>query len=230
MKHINLLVKFVLLRKILRKLGLNPILHKFIYSNNTYEEHFDKLFSSKIEPGFVVYDIGANIGHYSQIYSDLVGDKGRIVAFEPSQKNFQKLQDIMKNHNNVIGVNCAVGAASGEFWLSQGSDEIGATSQILESESGEGNWVSIEPLDTLVIQYGLPNALKIDVEGFELEVLEGGHRVLRDNNIRVIGIEIHTDILNSKGIKNPHEEIKRILKNNGFKITHTDFSHIIGYK
>jgi hypothetical protein len=34
MRHINFLVKFVFLRNILRKLGLNPILHKFIYSNN----------------------------------------------------------------------------------------------------------------------------------------------------------------------------------------------------
>ena len=85
-------------------------------------------------------------------------------------------------------------------------------------------------MDALVIQYGKPNALKIDLEGFELEVLEGGQRVLRDDNTKVIGIEIHTEILNARGIKNSHQKIDRILKNNGFRTTHTDFSHIIGYK
>jgi len=143
MRLINFLVKFVFLRNILRKLGLNPLLHKFIYRNNTYEEHFDKLFAQKIKPGFIVFDIGANIGHYTHFYSNLVGDKGRVVAFEPSDKNFYKLLEFTKNLNNVIGVKCGVGATNSKFWLSQGNDALGATSHILQSESGEGNWIKI---------------------------------------------------------------------------------------
>lgn len=127
-------------------------------------------------------------------------------------------------------MNCGVGATNSKFWLSQGNDALGATSQILESERGEGNWIQIEPLDSLVNQYGKPNALKIDVEGFELEVIKGAQGVLLDHNTKVIGIEIHTEILNARGIKNSHQKIDRILKNNGFKTTHPDFSHIIGFK
>lgn len=93
MRHINFLVKFVFLRNILRSLGLNPLLHKLIYGNNSYEEHFDKLFASKIKPGFIVFDIGANIGHYTRLYSNLVGHKGKVVAFEPSNENFKKCID-----------------------------------------------------------------------------------------------------------------------------------------
>jgi hypothetical protein len=78
-------------------------------------------------------------------------------------------------------------------------------------------------LDSLVNQYGKPNALKIDVEGSELEVLEGAYGVLLDDNTKVIGIEIHTEILNARGIKNSHQRIHGILENNRFITTHSDF-------
>jgi hypothetical protein len=107
-----------------------------------------------------------------------------------------------------------VGAKSSKFWLSQGKDDIGATSRILENESGNGKWISVEPLDSLVCKYGMPNAIKIDLEGFEMEVLEGGKSVLIDDNLRVIGIEIHTEILNKRGILNCHDKIEKILIEN----------------
>ena len=226
----KLISKLEKVRKITRILGLNSIIHKLFYNNNSYEEKFDNFFTSKIEKGSLVYDIGANIGHYSLIYSRLVGENGNVVSFEPSVDNFLKLKSNCLDKKNILNLNLGVGAKSSKFWLSQGKDEIGATSRILEFESGNGNWIEIEPLDSLVDKYGIPNAIKIDVEGFEMEVLEGGKSVLIDDNLRVIGIEIHTEILNKRGIHNCHNKIEKILIESGFKIRHTDFSHIIGYK
>lgn len=82
----NPLTRFNKLRNFTRKLGINPLLHKLIYWNNSYEEKFDKLFSSKLEPGYIIYDIGANMGNYSIIYSKIVGRNGKVIAFEPSIK------------------------------------------------------------------------------------------------------------------------------------------------
>jgi FkbM family methyltransferase len=226
----KLVSKLEKVRKITRVLGLNSFIHKIIYNNNSYEEKFDKFFTSKIEKGSLVYDIGANIGHYSLIYSKLVGENGKVVSFEPSIENFLKLESNCLNNKNILNLNLGVGSKSSKFWLSQGKDDIGATSRIIEAESGIGNWIEIEPLDSLVYKYGIPNAIKIDVEGFEMEVLEGGKSVLVDDNLRVIGIEIHTEILNKRGIHNCHNKIEKILLESGFKIQHTDFSHIIGYK
>jgi hypothetical protein len=132
MRHINFLIKFVFLRTIVRRLGLNPRLHRLIYGNSSYEEHFDKLFASKIKTGFIVFDIGASIGHYTRLFSNLVGEKGLVVAFEPSNGNFKERLEHTENLDNVIiGVNCGVGATNCKFWLSQGKDALGATSQIL---------------------------------------------------------------------------------------------------
>ncbi len=76
------------LRSITRKLGLNHFFFKLFFNRNSYEEHFNKSFSDLLFLNYCVYDIGANIGHYSNKFSNIVGDNGIIVAFEPSSINF----------------------------------------------------------------------------------------------------------------------------------------------
>jgi FkbM family methyltransferase len=220
------------LRKITRTLGLNPMIYKLVYGNNSYEEKFDSFFSSKIFPNNIVYDIGANIGHYAIIYSKLVGELGKVVAFEPSVKNFNLLKDHCKTaqYKNIVNVNAGLGATVSKLFLAQGEDEIGATSIMTQKEIGVGNWIDVLPIDEVVGEYGIPNAIKIDVEGFELEVLEGGSLTLGNPLVKVVGIEIHSEILNKRGIDNCHERIEQILKNHGYKIHYPDFSHIIGYR
>jgi FkbM family methyltransferase len=229
MRYLN---KINFLRKITRKLGLNPIIYKLVYGTNSYEEKFDTFFCSKILKSHIVYDIGANIGHYSLIYSNLVGELGKVIAFEPSVTNFNQLIEQCKQvkYDNIILVNAAIGAAPSKLFLSQGKDEIGATSIMSQNENGLGNWIEVLPLDTVVLEYGIPNAIKIDVEGFELEVLEGGQNILSNDLVRVVGIEIHSEILNKRGIENCHEKIEKILMKHGFRIHYPDFSHIIGYR
>lgn len=95
---------------------------------------------------------------------------------------------------------------------------------------GDGNWVEVFPIDDLINKYCLPNAIKIDVEGFELDVLAGAKSTLANNNVRLIGIEIHTELLNNKGIEDCHAKIESILKEYGFKTKFPDFSHIVGYR
>jgi predicted methyltransferase len=137
----KLLKKLNGLRKITRILGLNPLIYKLVYGSDSYEEKFDSFFSSKITPNSTVYDIGANIGHYTVIYSNLVGEKGKVVSFEPSVKNFNLLKEKCKTaqYNNVIQVNAGLGSTSSKLYLSQGVDDIGATSMMSQKENGAGN-------------------------------------------------------------------------------------------
>jgi hypothetical protein len=101
----KLISKLEKVRKITRILGLNSFIHKLIYNNNSYEEKFDNFFTSKIEKGSLVYDIGANIRHYSLIYSKLVGENGNVVSFEPSIENYLKLESNCLNNKNILNFN-----------------------------------------------------------------------------------------------------------------------------
>ncbi len=220
------------LRRITRVLGFNPFIYKIFYGNYSYEENFDAFFSNKILTGFTVYDIGANIGHYSTLYSKLVGENGKVFAFEPSLKNFQILLEKCNtgSNKNLFSINAGIGSTNSKLFIQQGQDDIGATSKMSQYENGNGNWIQVFTLNSIVSTYGIPNAIKIDVEGFELEVLQGADKILKNDKIKVIGIEIHSEILNNRGVYNCHDRIERILKHNGFKIYYPDFSHIIGYK
>lgn len=226
----NKITKFNLLRKLTRKLGLNSLLFKIIYNGNKYEELYDKFFRSKIKSGFCVYDIGANMGLYSIQFSNIVGSSGKVFSFEPSIINFKKLSNNVNNISNIININNAVGKEVSKLFISQGIDEIGATSKLSESNNGVGNWVDVTTIDELIKKLPIPNAIKIDVEGFEINVLEGARKTLLNPELKVVGVEIHSTILDELGVKKPVKQIEKIFKDSGFILKWTDFSHIVAYR
>lgn len=75
----------------------------------THEPEY-KILHSLINPGDWVLDIGANIGHYTQRLSEIVGDKGRVIAFEPVPTTFALLASNVEcfKHKNVTLINAAV--------------------------------------------------------------------------------------------------------------------------
>ena len=75
-----------------------------------------------------------------------------------------------------------------------------------------------------------PNAIKIDVEGFELEVLQGFGAHLAKVDLRAIGVEIHFSILNARGMPQAPEQIERLLATNGFDVSWPDSSHILALR
>lgn len=100
----------------------------------------------------------------------------------------------------------------------------------MDGEIGSGDWVDVLPLDILVKQQEFPNAIKIDVEGFEVEVLEGALETLKNDKLKVIGIEVHSEILESRNIVNPISRMEKILTDAGFKVKWTDFSHLVALR
>jgi FkbM family methyltransferase len=226
----NTFRNFFFLRKITRKLGLNSIIFKLLYKGNTYEELFDNYFSQKIKEGYCVYDVGANMGYYSLIFSKLAGSSGSVISFEPSLINFDKLNENVKNTPNITILNIGVGNSDKKMFISQGADDIGATSRIMEKETENGQWVDIMPIDKIATKQRFPNAIKIDVEGFEVEVIEGAKNTLKNAELKVIGIEVHSEILESRRIENPIGRMEKLLLEAGFTIKWTDFSHLVAYR
>lgn len=219
-------------RNIGRVTGLNRRLALWM-NGRGYETRYDHKFSGTICAGDCVWDVGANIGYYTRMFSERVGESGVVFAFEPSLSNFERLceecDSLSNAHFNPIGL----GRKSGTVTFLQGSDELGATSRILEHEQSD----SCSPESLVKIRSGTeiirsgeassPNIIKIDVEGFELEVLQGLGSELGAESLRAIGVEVHFGLLKQRGISDGPRQIEDLLMEHGFKVDWPDSSHIL---
>lgn len=211
-----------------RMLGLNNILARLL-SNNGYEVNYDTAFCSELEPGDCVWDVGANIGYYSKQFARQIGESGTVFAFEPSPVNYAKLVNTCDGLTNVRPIQIALGSETTTLPFEQGTDELGATSRIVTNTVVGSLLVDVHP-GLALVEDGIaarPNAIKVDVEGFELEVLRGLGALIRDTSLRLLGLEIHFRILNSRGMKQAAAEIEGLLADAGFQIAWPDSSHMI---
>ena len=89
--------------------------------------------------------------------------------------------------------------------------------------------VEITTIDKVIVEknWEAPNIIKIDVEGFELDIVKGMSSTLYNKNLRFILIEIHHKIMENRKIKNGAHQIQKLLENTGFDISWIDPSHLI---
>lgn len=216
------------LRKFIRKVGLNKPIAKIILSGKNYEEDFNNAFVAYIKKGDCIWDVGAYIGFYAKQFAEKVGPSGVVYAIEPSPINFGHLSENIKQLANVKAIRCALGNTNRRALLIQERNSP-TTSHISYENDPAGEPVDIFTADSLIEQgiCRIPNALKIDCEGFELEILEGMRNLLNNPALRLIGIETHFGILEKRGLKEAPKQIEEKLLNCGFHITWPDWSHII---
>ena len=217
----------VRLRNLGRRLGLNRWLAG-ILAGPGYESAFERAVVAAVKPGDRVWDVGANVGLYTRKLSGAAGGVGRVWAFEPSPLNRSRLEAAVADTGNVIVVAVALGDRDGSMKLEQGADALGATSRLRES-SQDGIDVRVARGDSLVAaqEVAAPNLIKLDVEGFELDVLQGLGGLLRSPDLRALGIEVHFGILEERGIADAPRRLERLLREAGFRCAWTDPSHLI---
>jgi FkbM family methyltransferase len=141
-----------------------------------------------LRPGMVFYDLGANLGLFSLLAARLVGEAGRVFSFEPDPQVAARLRShIARNgFRNVVVVEAGVWSLSGEIEFSpadEGSPDRG-TGRLMAGGSGAANatgrcMVRCVALDDFVNDAPPPDAIKCDVEGAEVEVLQGAEVLLR---------------------------------------------------
>lgn len=143
----------------------------------SYEKEKQELFRSRLSPGTVVYDVGANVGFYSLLASRSVGHNGRVFAFEPFPRNLAYLRRhlAMNRVNNVEVVGAAVASGVGSARFAEGQNP--STGRVDLSGAVQVPTVS---LDAFVYEQGHPPpaVVKMDIEGGEAQALLGAHRVL----------------------------------------------------
>lgn len=158
-----------------------------IFYHGYFEREVIDFLQIALKPGCVALDVGANIGCHSLVMADLVGDSGRVLAFEPHPGVSARLRaNIHLNClHNVEVVPVALSSESGSqllFAPTASASNQGQASlyrQNLDTECEEIR-VPTATLDQIVDDHKLRKVdlMKIDVEGHEYQVLRGARRTL----------------------------------------------------
>jgi FkbM family methyltransferase len=136
-------------------------------------------------PGDTVFDIGAHCGVSTHRFSTLVGQAGRVIAFEPDPVNFSLLLRNIERHNltNVIPVRIAIAGTRGMAQFSC-EETIGSmlTRHSRRASVGKVAMVETITLEDSFVKWGTPAFCKIDIEGSELEVIGAAREFLRNQH------------------------------------------------
>ena len=209
-----------------------PFLLKFFdhkaywfYGKEKYRSEIDN-FYQLIQKGDKVLEVGTHIGYVTQIFEEIVGNSGQVLAVEPTSESINYLKKnvlpntkiICKAASNYIGEAafytsnlCSLNSLNQEVTLSNSKKH-----NKLQNLSSKVNSIKVEvdTLDNICMKNNFkPTFIKIDVEGSELNVLRGAASVL--NSLDALMVEISCD-------KN---EIFKLLEKNGFKIFSEDLEN-----
>jgi FkbM family methyltransferase len=169
------------------------------YLTGSPEEGMNVALCRHLKRGDCFYDVGAHIGFYSMIAARLVGQAGHVIAFEPDADNAKTIREnAAKNGFPGISVVCAAMSDRDGivrfFQPSHGDQSRMSGMVIRENLSGireaEIHSCPAVSLDNFCSLHPTPNLVKIDVEGAELQVLEGAQSLLREKK-PVLIIEVH---------------------------------------
>src|SRR5262249_54799449 len=144
----------------------------------TYEPEQTQAFQQIIKPGNIVFDVGAHFGYYTLLSSALTGPSGKVFAFEPAPGNISHLQKHLEINrcNNVSVLDLALsdhdGVARFDQHAGSGTGHLSPDGQIE---------VRTTSLDALSARLPAPQVLKIDCEGAEVQVLQGGEKTIRSS-------------------------------------------------
>src|ERR1700683_3857899 len=178
-----------------------------------------RFYAPFVRPGSLVFDCGANRGEFTQAFLHL---GAIVIAVEPMPAMIAKLRVIRNKRLTVVP--CAVGREPGvvPLYVSERSDISSMSPDWLSVVSRNDGWAgelrwtgsvncTVTNLDALIEQFGMPEFIKIDVEGFELEVLSG-----LSKRPRLLSFEF-----NSASIDSAHACIGRFPRD-------AQFNYIIG--
>jgi FkbM family methyltransferase len=138
-------------------------------------------YSRLIPRDALVFDVGANVGMYSELFLQLGAE---VVAVEPNEACYSQLRRVAKGHRmSIEKVACGARAGTADLHLSDASGICTISEQWVDITQksdlySESHWLGVKSvplttLDALAAKYGEPRYVKIDVEGYDNQVLEG---------------------------------------------------------
>lgn len=209
-------------RNLLETLGLLTPMRRIWTQINDFrlKSKRGEFYSQFIDKGDLCFDVGANIGNRTDIFLSL---GAKVVCIEPQEICIRKLRKKYEENENVILIQKALGAEEGKgvLYLSDSSVISSMSKNWIERVKNSGRFggslwegkqtVKIVTLDSLINKYGTPKFCKIDVEGFEYEVIKG-----LSKPIEYVSFEFASESLNLT-----FQTIKYLLKIGRYKFNYT---------
>ena len=158
------------------------------------EPEFMDIITEELTEGMVAFDLGANIGYITLIMADKVGESGHVYAVEPDPRNFAILQKNIQLNNYSERISTYQQAISNKngtcrFFLSSSSN-LGSLHATNNTE--EAIDVKVQTGDTFFSDKLHPDFIKMDIEGAEVEAIEGMLKILeKKRGVVKILMEIH---------------------------------------
>jgi FkbM family methyltransferase len=199
------------------EVNLHDLIGREIFKQRIFDLAVSECAWRLLSPGDHVIDAGANIGYMTMLFAARVGETGLVHSFEPHPRVLNRLKRNLDRISRRPGAGraivhpCALGDSHGNaelietgyFSISEGTAKIATTETA--ADKIQTHSVDVETLDEL-----FPNEhfalLKIDVEGFERNVLRGAKNLLSSHRVRHVIYEDHTlgqsglaELLSSRG-------------------------------
>lgn len=179
-----------------------------------------KLCRQFVKPGMTVIDVGAHIGYYTRLLSELVGRSGRVFAFEAHPDNYAVLKQNLRGrkYSNVEIYNCAVSDQKGkmQLYVSSGS----SNHSLLMGYTEESGIIDVESItiDSFLSEKGIKSVdfMKMDVEGAEPLVIAGMRNMIASSPKFSLLAEYNPQALLSGNIA--PDKFLRDLHETGFQV------------
>lgn len=197
-------------------------------SPSTVEKNERIFYIENLNQGDIVFDVGANIGELTLLFSKSVGNGGQVHSFEPTPGTFNKLSSIIQiaNKKNVKLNNLALAQHKGDADFNVYEEQY-ASWNTFAKRPLENYGINIAPPLSIVVpvisidEYCLENfvdridLLKIDVEGSELDVLKGAERMFKEKKIKICVFEFGQTIFD---MGNTIDDFKNFFNKHDYRI------------
>jgi FkbM family methyltransferase len=204
----------------------NDAVSKSIYLEN-FEKETVNFFNRVIRPGDCVYDIGANIGFFSLIFSRLVGPNGQVHSFEPSWREMTVLYSNIRFNRiaNIFLNQIAVSDKTGYEQLNVFNESIDGVynsmgkifnPKAINKPTHQETTRTICLDEYISLFHPAPSVMKIDTEGAEFLILRGAKDLLSSPSAPMIVIEECP--LNLKGFDVSVTDLRELLLSYGYAL------------
>jgi len=212
----------------------DPFWFRLELLTNRHEPETTAQLRSLIKPGMTVLDIGAHVGYYSRMASELVGENGRVVAFEPHPRNHATLLRNIGSRKNVTPLQVALAESEGtaelhDYLMMSASGSLHYDESIRDvqlSHVSEDDiaprigadfqpqiyTVRTAPVDDLLAEIGVQSVdvVKMDIEGAEMGALRGMKQTIANSPKLALVMEYNPLGLQAFG-NQPVESLKEVL-------------------
>lgn len=184
------------------RLDLSELIQRSIFLH-VFEPEESAIVRNFLRPGQTFVDVGANVGYYTLMAARLVGRHGHVLSFEPDHSTYKRLKITIEQNrlSQVHAIQAGLSDQEGEMELHVQHGSGNNSPSMVRNGTGVPIKVRVRSLDSYLDESGINHIdlMKIDVEGFEPNVLRGAAAHLSDGRVGAILCEFNRYWLTANG-------------------------------